>query len=84
MKLPRFTLRDLFWLTLVAGMAVALWIEHERASAWQEYAEELHNRQVWGDLMTQGLASEAQSNSRRALERARTEQPANESADKEH
>ena len=27
--MPRFTLRDLFWLTLVAGMGVGCWLSSE-------------------------------------------------------
>jgi hypothetical protein len=30
MKLPRFTLRDLFWLVLVAGMGCAWWVERQQ------------------------------------------------------
>jgi len=30
MKLPRFTLRDLFWLVLVCALAVGWWVEHTR------------------------------------------------------
>jgi hypothetical protein len=28
MKLPRFSLRDLFWLVLVVGMGCAWWLDH--------------------------------------------------------
>ena len=30
--MTRFTLRDVFWLTLVVGMGVALWLERGRVS----------------------------------------------------
>jgi hypothetical protein len=29
MKLPRFTLRDLFWLVLVVGMGCGWWVERQ-------------------------------------------------------
>ena len=29
----RFTIRDVFWLTVVVGLAVALWQEHRRFRA---------------------------------------------------
>jgi len=32
MKLPRFTLRDLFWLVLVCALAVGWWREHNLSS----------------------------------------------------
>ena len=78
MKLPQLTLRDLFWLVLVVAMGVALWIEHDRANAWQQHAEDLNARQLWGEAMTRGMANEARENSRRAVEQSREEQAANE------
>ena len=30
MRLPRFTLRDLFWLVLVCALAVGWWVERTR------------------------------------------------------
>jgi hypothetical protein len=33
----RFTIRDLFWLTLVVALGVGLWIEHLRQSQFQEW-----------------------------------------------
>src|SRR6266404_4997839 len=41
MRLPRFHIRDILWLTTVVGLSVALWIEHRRfaaAQAWQTRA----------------------------------------------
>jgi hypothetical protein len=42
MKLPQLSLRDLFWLVLVCGLLVALWIERSRpkreADLWKENA----------------------------------------------
>ena len=36
MKRPHFTLRDLFWLVLVAAMAVAWWIDRDRIHRQRE------------------------------------------------
>jgi len=33
MKLPQFTLRDLFWLVALAAMAAAWWVDHARLEA---------------------------------------------------
>jgi len=50
MKLPQLTLRDLFWLVLVIGLALGWWLDHRAASQeawkeeallWQEQAEDL-------------------------------------------
>ncbi len=37
---PRFSIRDLLWLTLVVGMAVGWWVDHDRL--WAKYAEQFH------------------------------------------
>jgi hypothetical protein len=43
MKLPKLHIRDLFWLVLVSGLAVALWIELGRprrvAEMWEKHAK---------------------------------------------
>lgn len=36
MKLPRFTLRDLFWLILVAAILSAWWVEQRQQAAREE------------------------------------------------
>ena len=33
MKLPRFTLRDLFWLVLVCALAVGWWVNYRESNA---------------------------------------------------
>jgi hypothetical protein len=43
MKLPQLSLRDLFWLVLVCGLAVSPWIERGRpkreADMWEKHAK---------------------------------------------
>jgi len=43
MKLPRFTLRDLFWLVLVCALAVGWWVDRQdkasEADLWKSRAE---------------------------------------------
>lgn len=47
MKLPQLSLRDLFWLVLVCGLAVALWVERGRpkreAEMWEKHAKYWRN-----------------------------------------
>jgi len=42
MKLPRFTLRDLFWLVLVCALAVGWWVERSRLTAQIDGLDKLH------------------------------------------
>ena len=35
MKLPRFSLRDLFWLVLVAAMGLGWWVDRSYYTAYQ-------------------------------------------------
>ena len=45
MKLPRFTLRDLFWLVLVAAMGCAWWVERQATTE-----RERQSRVAWSML----------------------------------
>jgi hypothetical protein len=36
----RFTIRDVLWLTVVVGLAVALWLEHSQVMALRETLNE--------------------------------------------
>ena len=38
--MPRFSLRDLFWLTLVAAVCVAWWLDHHRQETWLRFYEQ--------------------------------------------
>ena len=45
----RFTIRDVLWLTVVAGLSLALWLQHETATserAARVEAEQRANQQV--------------------------------------
>jgi hypothetical protein len=42
----RFTIRDLFWATLVIALAVALWLQTRR---YQDAAQEAENRTIEND-----------------------------------
>src|SRR5215203_5159415 len=55
MKLPQFTLRDLFWLVLVCALGVTWWLEHRQRVA--EAEEHAHDRDLIRSLheVTQSL-----------------------------
>ena len=43
--MPRFTIRDLLWFTLVVGMAVGWWVDRVRVmELWEERYESLAER----------------------------------------
>ena len=44
----RFTIRDVLWLTVVAALAVALWIEHRSAVAARQERDKAHL--YWDDV----------------------------------
>lgn len=45
--MPRFTLRDIFWLTLVVAMGVGRWVDSpsksQRLEIWKQLATMLYN-----------------------------------------
>jgi hypothetical protein len=49
----RFSLRDLLWLTVVAALAVALWIEHRNAVTARDERDKAHL--YWDDVHEQHL-----------------------------
>ena len=75
MKLPQLSLRDLFWLVLVAAMPIGLWVEHNRQLRIVQRAQrnerdklvaemQLHDKQraealVWARLLYKAHAEKA-------------------------
>jgi hypothetical protein len=50
MKLPRFTLRDLFWLVLVVAMPIGLWVEHNRQLRIVQRAQRREREQLIAEV----------------------------------
>jgi hypothetical protein len=46
--MPRlsFTLRDVFWLTLVVGMGMGWWVDHQHWSAVVQWGTDERNRSI--------------------------------------
>jgi hypothetical protein len=61
MKL-RFSIRDLLWLTLVVGMGVGWWIDHQRVSSIAAEWRGKYEAEIFGPIGSRGLSLQQRLN----------------------